>query len=162
MENMSIEELKKQYGMENNADIRERILMIVWLKSGKSTYEVGDLLFCPHSKVVYWKKRFESGGIDGLKTLKRSGRPGSIDIKVEEEIRTELSGRDHWKTTEISKVIEEKSGVRYTRRHIRRMAQKWGYALIRQRKKHKNSASDEEVEQFKKKPQRYWALSGKE
>ena len=59
--------------MDNNADIRERILMIVWLKSGKSTYEVGDLLFCPHSKVVYWKKRFESGGIDGLKTLKRSG-----------------------------------------------------------------------------------------
>ncbi len=162
MENMSIEELKKQYGMENNADIRERILMIVWLKSGKSTYEVGDLLFCPHSKVVYWKKRFESGGINGLKTLRRSGRPGSIDNSTEEEIRTELSGRDHWKTTEISKIIEEKSGVRYTRRHIRRMAQEWGYALITPRKKHKNSASDEEIEQFKKKPQRYWALSGKE
>ena len=79
MENMGIEELKKQYGMEKDADIRERILMIIWLKSGKSTYEIGDLLFCPHSKVVYWKKRFESGGIDGLKTLGRSGRPGSID-----------------------------------------------------------------------------------
>ena len=73
-----------------------------------------------------------------------------------------MSGRDHWKTTEISKVIEEKSGVRYTRRHIRRMAQKWGYALIRQRKKHKNSASDEEVEQFKKKAKRYCVLSKEE
>ena len=162
MENMSIEELKKQYGMEKDADIRERILMIIWLKSGKSTYEIGDLLFCPHSKVVYWKKRFESGGIDGLKTLGRSGRPGSINSSTEEEIRTELSGRDHWKTTEISKIIEEKSGVRYTRRHIRRMAQEWGYALITPRKKHKASASDEEVDQFKKKPQRYWVLSKEE
>ncbi|MCL4480187.1 MAG: winged helix-turn-helix domain-containing protein [Candidatus Thermoplasmatota archaeon] len=56
----------------------------------------------------------------------------------------------------------DKFCVRYTGRHIRRMAQEWGYALITPRKKHKNSASDEEVEKFKKKQERYWALSGKE
>ena len=158
MENDCVEDLKERYRIEKDADIRERILMIVWLKSGKSTYEVGDLLFCPHSKVVYWKKRFESGGIDGLKTMEKPGKPRSIDSKTEEEIRTELSGRDHWKTSEISKIIEEKSGVRYTRRHIRRMAQKWNYSLITPRKKHRNSASPEEVEKFKKKPEKYWSL----
>ncbi len=42
------------------------------------------------------------------------------------------------------------------------MAQEWGYALITPRKKHRNSASPEEVEKFKKKQERYWALSGKE
>ena len=71
-------------------------------------------------------------------------------------------GSDHWSTSEISRIVEEKSGVTYTRRHIRRMAQEWGYALITPRKKHRNSASPEEVEKFKKKQERYWALSGKE
>ena len=86
----------------------------------------------------------------GLKTETKPGRPSLMNENIREEIRTELSGRDHWKTTEISKVIEEKSGVRYTRRHIRRIAREWGYALITPKRKHKNSASDEGVEQFKK------------
>lgn len=69
--------------------------MIVWLKSGKPTYEIGDLLFCPHSKVVNWKKRFNGGGLEGLRTAERPGRQGSIDVKAGDEISTELSGRDH-------------------------------------------------------------------
>jgi transposase len=144
-----IEELKGRYKKEENADIRERILMIVWLKSGESSYEVAERLFCPQSKVMYWKKRFEEMGIEGLNTVARSGRPPLMTDNVREEIRTELSGRDHWKTTEVSKIVQEKSGVTYTRRHVRRMAQEWGYALITPRKKHKNSASDEEVKEFK-------------
>ncbi len=162
MEDMGIEELREQYKREKDADVRERILMIIWLKSGKSTYEIGNLLFCPHSKVAYWKKRFNSGGLEGLRTAERPGRPGSIDGRTEEEIRTELSGSDHWNTSEISRIVQEKSGVTYTRRHIRRMAQEWGYSLITLRKKHRDSASPEDVEKFKKKQERYWSLSGKE
>ena len=88
---------------------RERILMTLWLKSGKSTYEIGDLMFCPHSKIIYWKKRFESGGIEGLRKRKKPGRPAFIEKKAEVEISTELSRRDYWKTAEISDVVEEKS-----------------------------------------------------
>ena len=100
--------------------------------------------------MAYWKKRFNGGGLEGLRTAERPGRPGSIDGRTEEEIRTELSGSDHWSTSEISRIVEEKSGVTYTRRHIRRMAHEWGYSLITPRKKHRNSASPEEVEKFKK------------
>ena len=82
MGDMGIEELREQYKMEKDADIRERILMIIWLKSGKSTYEIGDLLFCPHSRVAYWKKRFNSGGLEGLRTAERPGRLGSIDDRT--------------------------------------------------------------------------------
>lgn len=118
MEDLGIEELKEQYRKERDADIRERILMITWLKVGKSTYEIGDLLFCPHSKVAYWKKRYSSKGFSGLRTADRSGRPGSIDPAIRKEIRTELSGSDHWSTSEISRIVREKSGVTYTRRHL--------------------------------------------
>ena len=104
---MRIEELREQYKMEKDADIRERILMIIWLKSIKSTYKIGDLLFCSHSRVVYWKKRFNSGGLEGLRTAEIPRRPGSIDGRTEEEIHTELSGRAHWKT---SKIFRDRSG----------------------------------------------------
>ena len=121
MEDMGIEELREQYKREKDADVRERILMIIWLKSGKSTYEVGDLLFCPHSKVAYWKKRFNGGDLEGLRTAERPGRPGSIDGRTEEEIRTELSGSDHWNTSEISRIVQDRFGVTYTRRHRHRV-----------------------------------------
>ena len=58
------------------------------------------------------------GVLEGLRTAERPGRPGSIDGRTEEEIRTELSGSDHWSTSEISRIVREKSGVTYTRRHL--------------------------------------------
>ena len=74
--------------------------------------------------------------------MERPGRPRSIDGRAEEEIRTKLSGSDHWKTSKISRIVQERSGVTYTRRHVRRMAKAWGYSLTTPRKKHKNSGSD--------------------
>ena len=124
--------------------------MIIWFNSRKSIYEIGNLLFCSHSKVAYWKNRFNSGGIESLTAVERPGRPRSIDGRAEEEIRTKLSGSDHWKTSKTSRIVQERSGVTYTRRHVRRMAKAWGYSLTTPRKKHKNSVSLEEVEKFKK------------
>lgn len=162
MDTVEVERLRELYGSEKDGDVKERLLMILWLKSGKSSYEVGGLLFCPHSKVMYWKKRYDEEGVEGLRTIKRPGRPREIDAIREEEIKAGLSGRDYWKSSQISSIVKEKSGVTYTKRHVRRLMQKWGYSLITPRKKHRKAASDEEVEQFKKKQPGYWALSGKE
>ncbi|MEM4090349.1 MAG: winged helix-turn-helix domain-containing protein [Thermoplasmatales archaeon] len=52
---------------------------------------------------------------------------------------------------DISAMVERRSGIKYTTRHVRRLMQKWGYSLMTPRKKHRKSASPEEVEQFKKK-----------
>ena len=159
---MDIDQLKLRYRGEEDAAVRERILMILWLKSGVSSYEVGERLFCPQSKVIYWKKRYQASGIDGLRSMQKSGRPNLMDAAKEDEIREELSSKDHWKSSQISQLVEERSGIRYTQRHVRRLMQKWGYALITPRKKHRNAASDNEISDFKKTPQKYWVLSGKE
>ena len=162
MDAVEVGKLKDLYKNEKDAVVRERILMILWLKSGKSSYEVGKLLFCPHSKVMYWKRRYEESEVEGLRTMEIPGRPRSIDSITETEIRTELAGKDYWKSSQITGIVREKSGVTYTQRHIRRLMQRWDYTLITPRKKHKNAASDEEVAEFKKKPQKCWVLSGKE
>jgi transposase len=162
MDTVEVDGLKELYRRERDAEVRERILIIIWLKSGKSSYDIGSLLFCPHSKVMYWKKRYEESGVDSLRTVDRPGRPRLMTSTTEDEIRKELSGRDYWKSTQIATIVKEKGGVKYTQRHIRRLMQKWGYSLITPRRKHRDSASPEEVADFKKKQQRYWALSGRE
>ncbi len=47
MRDMGIKELREQYKMEKDADIRERILMTIWLKSEKSTYQIGTYYSVP-------------------------------------------------------------------------------------------------------------------
>ncbi len=96
--------------------------MIVWLKMGESSYEVAERLFCPWSKVMYWKKRYVNMCTDGLKTEAKSGRPSLMPKNAEEETHAELLGRDHWKTSEISKFVNERSQIIYTKRYISRMA----------------------------------------
>ncbi len=162
MDSVEVAGLKELYRSERNTEVRERILIIIWLNSGKSSYEVGGLLFCPHSKVMYWKKRYEESGVNGLRTAERPGRPRSINASNEEMIKKEISGKDYWKSSEIATVVREKGGVKYTQRHIRRLMQKWSYSLITPRRKHNKPASDEEVANFKKKQQRYWVLSRRE
>jgi transposase len=162
MVEMGIDELKLNYRNEKDADVRERILMIIWLKSGISSYKIGERLFCPQSKVIYWKKRYAEHGMDGLRTVQKSGRPTQMDEVTEQHIKEELSSKEYWKSTQVSSIIREKGRMIYTQRHVRRLMQKWGYSLVTPRKKHKKAASDEEVENFKKNPQRYWVLSGRE
>ncbi len=77
-----------------------------------------------------------------------------MDEVTEQRIKEELSSKEYWKSTQISSIVKEKSGITYTKRHVRRLMQKWGYSLITPRKKHKNSAYYENVENFKKNPQR--------
>lgn len=70
----------------------------------------------------------------------------------------ELSGRDYWKTSDIFAMVERRSGIKYTTRHVRRFMQKWGYSLMTPIKKHGKSVSPEEVEQFKRNQQKYQSL----
>ena len=68
-------------------------------------------MFCPQSKIIYWKKRYEESCIDGLRTMQRSGIPGSLDLLLILQIKIELSSKDHWKSSQISNLILEISGI---------------------------------------------------
>lgn len=63
------DEIWKAYRQEKDGDVKERLLMIIWLKEGVSSYEVGRRLNCPHSKALYWQKRFKKKGMLGLHTM---------------------------------------------------------------------------------------------
>jgi putative transposase len=152
---MDVDGIQSRYRVEKDADVRERLLMIIWLKKGKTTYEVADLLSCPQSKVMYWKTRFEKEGLNGLKTRPRSGKPPKLLDTEVKAIRQKLESTNSWQTRWVRDLIYQESGVTYSERHVVRLLHKWGFERITPRKEHEK-ASEEEKEGFKKTQERYW------
>lgn len=153
---ISLDELWNVYRKEKDGEVKERLLMIIWLEEGASSYDVARRLNCPHSKALYWKKRFRKMGIVGLRTKPRSGRPSDISKERELVIKEQLGGKNFWQTKWVSELIYEKTGVKYSQRHIVRLMHKWGFKLITPRKQHLKSASKEEKEEFVKKTKNFW------
>ena len=135
---------------EDNPKIKERILMIINLKKGNSSYEIGRDFNCPHSKVLYWKYRFNKEGISGLKNKKISGRPSKISVKQEKKIKRIISNKYGWKTMMIRERIKSETGIIYTERHTVRLMHKWGFARIIPRKRHFLSDKKEQKSFLKK------------
>lgn len=144
--------LAEAYKRERDANVRERILVVSLLKQGKSSYEIGELLECPHSKVLYWKYRYENEGMEGLKTRKRPGRPSMVRRARLDEIREAVEDRDWWTAKTVRELICKDGGYLYSERQVQRLLHKWGLSRIRPRKRHVKAATDEEVAAFKKRP----------
>jgi len=146
----SLEELKAAYGREKGLKVKERMKMALGVLEGLSTYEVAERLRCPQPNVVYWKKRFEEEGLEGLKDRPRSGRPPKVTRWKLQRIKTLVEKKQCWTATEVMKLIYEKTDVQYSLMHVTRLLHSWGLSKQRPRRKHINAASDEEVERFKK------------
>lgn len=145
---------------ETDSLLRERLLMVIWIKEGVSSYEVGRRLRCPHSKVLYWKYRFEREGIAGLKTKSRSGKPSELSVEEKKRVKQILEGRTWWKNTWVRDLIYKETGVKYSQRHVVRLLHQWDFEKIRPRKQHVE-ADEEEQKRFVKKTSTYWTISPK-
>ena len=153
---METSSLQKVYREEKDPDVRERILIVIDLKMGKSSYEIGGRFGCPHSKVLYWKYRFEKYGIEGLRTRPKSGKPKKLSEKVENRIKKKLDENPHgWKTKSVMELLYKDSGVSYSERHVRRLMHKWGFERITPRPRHILVDEKEQME-FLKKRGFYW------
>jgi len=153
-----LERLYQAYKAEEDAKVKERILMNVRLLEGKSTYEVGDELHCVPSKVQYWKTRFREERVEGLRDRPRSGRPRLLSRRKEEMIqriiegpRVSKEGVSSWTTTHVRALIRRRAGVAYTRRHIIRLMHRWGFEKIKPRPEHCRAASKTTRHRFFKK-----------
>jgi putative transposase len=147
---MNVNVLEEAYKQERNPKVKERILMVIGVLDDKTTRQVAADLHRPQPNVVYWKRRFEEEGLDGLKDRPRSGRSPKVASWKLERVKTLIEKKQCWMATEVMKLIYEKTGVRYSLMHITRLLHSWGLSKQRPMRKHVNAASDEEVERFKK------------
>ncbi len=132
--------------------IRERLLII----QEAFKYNLRDVAMtfgCTHGKVAYWKNRYIKEGIKGLYTKEKSGRPSKMKPEIAAKIRRKV--RRHnikkgWTTKHIRNEIHKEAGVKYCKRQIIRISQKWGLAQITPRKRSAYSKKEDRKEFLKK------------
>lgn len=121
--------------------IRERLLIIQ--EACKYNLRVAANTFgCTHGKVAYWKNRYIKSGIKGLYTKERSGRPSKMKAEIALKIRRKVrrhNAAKGWTTKHIREEIHKEAGVKYSRRQVIRIAQRWGVSRIKPRPRYVHS-----------------------
>lgn len=103
-----------------------------------------------------WLKRYDEEGIEGLKDRSKGGRRPKISKQTEYRIKTILKeSTQGWTTKQVEEMIIEETGIKYHYTHIYRILRRWGFRQKVPRKVHVNTASQEEKNDFKKRPVRY-------
>ena len=142
--------LEKLLRLETDAKMWKRYQSI-FLCSKKPRKEVADQAGMTYRNLEYLITAYRERGIEGLKYKKPPGRPSELSKKKQEKIISIIeSNPQGWDTKHIREIIMTKGGVTYTKRHIYRIAQKWGFAEVVPRTKSRRQ-NETEVKNFKKK-----------
>lgn len=153
---VSLEYINKAYEKEKGVDTKERILLIrrVMFDGVEASTVAERELHKGRWWAYKWLKRFRENGLEGLKDLPRSGRPPKISEKKMYKIKQKvIESKTGWEVKEVMNLIYEKAGVMYHEVHVRRLLHGWSMSPKVPKKRHVNSASPAEKEDFKKE---YW------
>ena len=137
------------------------LLVLNVVYQGKISAHVATDLHRNRTWACVWLKRYEKEGLDGLKNKPKTGRPSELSEEDICSIKTTLKeSKQGWTTKQVEELIIKKSCIKYHYTHIYRILRKWGFKQKVPRKVHVNTASMEEKEAFKKRPNRYlWMCS---
>lgn len=132
--------------------IRERLL-IVQEAFKYNLRDAAATFGCTHGKVAYWKNRYKKEGIREMYTKEKSGRPSKMNHEIALKIKRKV--RRHnikkgWTTKHVRNEIYKEAGVKYCRRQVIRISQKWGLAQITPRKRSAYSKKENREEFLKK------------
>ncbi len=149
------QELEEAYHMEEDGDVKERLLLVMRVKSDCiMASEASRELHRTKGWASKWLNRFEEEGLEGLKTRERSGRPPKLDHRKFVSVKRKVVKNEcGWTVKEVREMIHREADVIYSERQIYRLMQKWGVRAIIPDKRLLHKASLEERLAFKKGPQ---------
>lgn len=99
------------------------------LLAGKSPPEVARLMGTPRQTIYRWKNVLESGGIDALREMRRTGRPAQLGaaelsrlyVMLLEGAPAHGFATPLWTLKRVRQLIEREFGVRYSEVHVWRL-----------------------------------------
>ena len=162
MSSLTKSKLVNLYKKENDPKVKERLLLIIKVREDKQIpFRVVKEIHRSNPWASDWLKRYDKEGLEGLRNRTKSGRPPELTEEISYQIKKELKeSKQGWTTKQVEELIVKKSGIKYHYTHIYRILRKWGFKQKVPRKVHVNTASNEEKESFKKRPNRYlWMCS---
>lgn len=82
--------IQEQIDCSEDSRYYHRLHALLLLSKGQSCQQVAELLGEDRRTIQRWLKRFEQGGLDGLRDSQHLGRPSSLDEHQWEMLRGEL------------------------------------------------------------------------
>ncbi len=155
---MTINQLQKMYMQETKAKPKLRLLAAIHRKKGKSIDDIAHHVNVSRYTVHGWLRKFSLRGVQAKDSTKQTGRPVSMTLGKRKQLIKDLErGPPHnslglWTTKEVKRLLEKKYQQKYVKQHVWRLLISLGFSLQRPRKRHYLRPSDEELAQFKKKP----------
>ena len=153
----SIKSLKKHLRNENDADVRDRIRVIIFAAKGLTDSEISKRLDYSIHWVKKWIARYKNGGIKGLSDLLRPGAPMSLN---EDQIITLyakiLAGPDpedilsRYRISDIHEFILNEFGVEYSLSGVHALMKRMKLSNVKPRPSHPKN-DPEVMEKWKKK-----------
>nr|WP_256875037.1 helix-turn-helix domain-containing protein [Nostoc sp. C052] len=127
-----IEKLQKALKLEENGEIRERILILLLLNDGKTQANIAEFLGCSLNKVSYWCVHGDPENLESLKDERMKGNHKKatdkyIEILLEtidkepEELGYEF-GR--WTAQRLATYLEQLTGIQLSGSQVRRILEK--------------------------------------
>ncbi len=134
-ENKNLQEAIKR---EENAKVRERILMLLLLNDGKTYQEIAEFLGCSQRRVAYWCVHGDPANLESLEDGRKQGNykkatDNYIQLLLEvvdkepKEFGYEF-GR--WTGKRLSEHLEKETGIKLTKSQISRILSRKKYVYI--------------------------------
>ena len=122
---------------------------------GKKNKEIAEILEIHEKVVSKWISIFSNQGTQGLMNKPKGGNHRNMTFEQEEEFLKQFEERtkkgELLSTNEIKEAYIESVGHSIGHEQIYRVLKRHGYRKIMPRSRHPKKASDEEIEQSKKK-----------
>ncbi len=165
-QNISGRDLEILYKKEKDPKVKERLLMVIHTKEGRTTREVSKIARKSYVSISKWINRFNKKGIDGLKDIPKSGKPPKMNDEQFQNLKMDLKVspakygyKEPFWTPKLLKIhIRQHYIVGYTERHVQRLFHKFGYVLIKPRPMHhrRDPSQKSEFSEALKKTTRVW------
>lgn len=151
----TLEELQAAVRRTADADERDRVRMVMHAREGDTGAMIAQRLGCTDRAVRKWIRRYNGGGLGGLKDLPRSGRPRHLESVRDEEVRQRLDagaqvqdGVCSLRGEDVRRILEEEFGARYSLSGAYVVLHRLGYSSLMPRPQHPQAdpAAQEEFE----------------
>jgi transposase len=117
--------------------------MVMYAKEGATGAAIGKRLGYTDRVVRKWIRRYNEGGLAGLKDLPRSGRPRRLEAAKEESVRQRLDagvrpedGVCALRGEDVRRILEEEFGARYSLSGAYVVLHRLGYSSLMPRPQH--------------------------
>lgn len=166
LSSQQIEKLQKALKVEENGDIRERILILLLLNDGKTQANIAEFLGCSLNKVSYWCVHGDPENLESLKDERMKGNHKKatdkyIEILLEtidkepQELGYEF-GR--WTAQRLATYLDKLTGIQLSGSQVRRILEKKKYVYLWAKYSLESKRNPEKRKAFKQKIAEYFRI----